>query len=81
VLAQTTLRALLAPLGKQPIDVDPREAKAMLEPFAAQLENDFMICCEVANQLAALDSSGVDAQRATAEAAETENLRLESSDE
>lgn len=54
VLQQTTLRAILRPLDKVPIDVSREEAETLLAPFEAQIENDFVMCCEVVNQVLAL---------------------------
>ncbi len=54
VLRQTTLRAILRPLGRTPLDVTAEEADALLEPYAQQLETDFVMCREVAEQFAAL---------------------------
>ena len=80
-LSRPELRALLAPLGRQPIDVTAKEAEAMLEPFKVHLESDFAICCDVADALASLVESG--GERARAELAEqaSEGLHLETPDE
>ncbi len=62
VLRQTTLRAILRPLGRTPLDVTQDEADALLESYEAAIENDFVMCCEVANQLAALEQHVEDEQ-------------------
>lgn len=57
VLEQTTLRAILRPLGRVPLDVSESEKEALLEPFRTQIENDFVMCCEIADQLVRLSHS------------------------
>lgn len=79
ILRQTTLRAILRPAGKTPIEVTQAEADALLEPYEQAIDQDFAMCCEVADQLVA------HAQRADAVAAhEEENaqpFRLTTDDE
>lgn len=61
ILRQTTLRALLRPHGRTPLDVTQQEADAMLEPFEQFLDTDHLMCCEVADQLVALERAGANA--------------------
>lgn len=57
ILEQTTLRAILRPLGRTPLDVTEKEKAELLEPYETQIENDFVMCREVALQLVALAQS------------------------
>lgn len=78
VLRQTTLRAILKPLDRTPLDVSPSEAAELLAPYEDAIDRDFLMCTEVANQLVALSHSGADAVQVREEA---ETLTLNSDDE
>lgn len=58
ILQQTTLRAILLPIGRTPLDVTQAEADALLEPYEAAIENDYQMCLEVSGQLIALAAHG-----------------------
>lgn len=76
VLRQTTLRAILRPLGKTPLDVNEHEAAELLEPYQVAIEADFVMCTEVSNQLIALALAGGDAAREQLEQQADEDLSL-----
>jgi hypothetical protein len=78
ILRQTTLRPLLRPLGRAPIDVTQVEADLMLEPYEEAIERDFVMCCEVADQLVALSHQG---EEARAMATEADSVMFDSDDE
>lgn len=77
VLRQTTLRAILRPLGRTPIEVAKHEQDELLEPYEAAIGGDFLICCLAADQLVALSLRGA----ALEEPEEEPDLRLSSDDE
>ena len=76
ILRQTTLRAILRPLGKTPLDVNEREAAELLEPYQVAIDADFLMCTEVSDQLIALALSGGDAVREQVEQQADEDLSL-----
>lgn len=78
VLRQTTLRAILKPLGRTPLEVSPQEAEMLLAPYEEAIERDFMMCAEVANQLVALAQQGADAREITEASS---NISFDSDDE
>ena len=77
VLRQTTLRAILRPLGRTPLDVSKAEEADLLEPYEQAIEADYVMCCEVADQLIALSHAGSDARAEVEAAAESEQLTLD----
>ena len=80
VLRQTTLRAILRPLGRTPLDVSKTEEVQLLEPYEQAIEADYVMCCEVADQLVALSHAGDDLRAETAAALESEQLTLDTDD-
>lgn len=81
VLQQTTLRAILRPLGRTPLDVREDEKEALLAPFETQIENDFVMCCEVADQLVALAMREQSTQEPLMLATVNDTIRLSTEDE
>lgn len=77
VLQQTTLRAILHPVGRTPIELSKEEADALLEPFEQLLESDFQICVEIADQLRALEPQPPEVQQLE----EAATLELDTEDE
>lgn len=64
VLQQTTLRAVLHPAGRTPIELSKEEADHLLAPFEQMIEADFEMCVEIADQLRALgEQAPVEAQQ------------------